>query len=101
VRRVAVRSRSAGSSACTRTLADRREVPEQITFAFSCRWKDGEPRAGDECSGAGWFSVDEALELVEAPQQAGKLEDALAASPGVIYRSYKTLPYEVLYERRC
>jgi 8-oxo-dGTP diphosphatase len=76
-------------------------VPEQINFAFSCRWTDGEPRAGDECTGAGWFSVDEALELVEAPQQYGKLGDALAASPGVTYRLYRTYPYEVLYERRC
>jgi 8-oxo-dGTP diphosphatase len=76
-------------------------VPEQINFAFSCRWTDGEPRAGDECVGAGWFSVDEALELVEAPQQSGKLRDALAASLDVTYRSYQTYPYEVLHERRC
>ena len=76
-------------------------VPEQINFAFSCRWIEGEPRAGDECVGAGWYSVAEALELVVAPQQSGKLRDALAASPGVTYRSYRTYPYEVLCERRC
>lgn len=76
-------------------------VPGQINFAFSCRWTAGEPRAGDECVGADWFSVDEALELVEAPQQSGKLRDALAASSGVIYRSYRSYPYEVLNEGRC
>jgi 8-oxo-dGTP diphosphatase len=74
-------------------------VPEQINFAYSRRWTGGEPRSGDEC--AGWFSVDEALELVEAPQQSGKLVDELATSPGVIFRSYRTYPYEVLHERRC
>ena len=76
-------------------------VPEQINFSFYCRWTDGEPRAGDECTGAGWFSVDEALELVEAPQQSGKLKDALAASQDVTYRSYRTYPYQVLHEGRC
>jgi 8-oxo-dGTP diphosphatase len=76
-------------------------VPEQINFAFACQWTDGEPHAGDECVDAGWFSVDEALELVEAPQQAGKLRDALAVSSGVTYRSYRTYPYEILHERMC
>jgi 8-oxo-dGTP diphosphatase len=78
-----------------------RGVPEQINFSFSCRWADGEPRAGDECVEAGWFSWDEALELVEAPQQIGKLRDALAASQDVTYRSYRTYPYEVLHEIKC
>jgi ADP-ribose pyrophosphatase YjhB (NUDIX family) len=77
------------------------EVAAQINFAFSCAWVGGEPRAGDECLEAGWFSTNEALRLVQAPQQAGKLRDALAPGPGVIYRSYRTCPYEVLHERRC
>lgn len=76
-------------------------VAEQINFAFSCPWVKGEPRAGDECVDAGWFSAEEALRLVQAPQQAGKLRDALAPGPGVVYRSYRTYPYEVLHERRC
>lgn len=76
-------------------------LPEQINFAFSCSWTGGEPRAGDECLDAGWFSASEALELVEAPQQSGKLRDALAASPDVTHRSYRTCPYEVMHERRC
>ena len=76
-------------------------VDEQINFAFSCAWVGGEPRAGEECLDAGWFSEDEALRLVQAPQQAGKLRDALAAAPGVIYRSYRTYPYEVVRETRC
>ena len=78
-----------------------RGMPEQINFSFSCRWTGGEPRAGDECVDAGWFSIGEALELVEAPQQIGKLRDACTASPDVTYRSYRTYPYEDLHERRC
>ena len=65
-------------------------VSAQINFAFSCRWTGGEPCAGDECVGAGWLSAREALELLVAPQQAGKLRDALSVSPGVTYRSYWT-----------
>jgi ADP-ribose pyrophosphatase YjhB (NUDIX family) len=42
-------------------------VAEQINFAFSCAWVGGEPRVGDECLDAGWFSEDEALRLVQAP----------------------------------
>ena len=76
-------------------------VTEQINFAFSCRWTSGDVHAGDECVEAGWFSVDEALELVAAPQQAGKLRDALAVSSGVTYCSYQTYPYEILHERMC
>jgi 8-oxo-dGTP diphosphatase len=76
-------------------------VAEQINFAFSCAWAGGKPRAGDECVDVGWFSRDEALRLVRAPQQAGKLRDTLASGPGVVYRSYRTYPYEVLCETRC
>jgi 8-oxo-dGTP diphosphatase len=76
-------------------------VAEQINFAFSCAWVGGEPRAGDECLDAGWFSEDEALRLVQAPQQVGKLRDALAPGPGVAYRSYRTYPYEVVCETEC
>ena len=43
----------------------------------------------------------EAPRLVEAPQQAGKPRDALAAPPEVVYRTYRTMPYEILHERKC
>ena len=76
-------------------------IAEQLNFAFRCAWTGGEPRAGDECTDAECFSEDEALRLVLAPQQAGKLRDALSGATGVVYRSYRTYPYEVLHETRC
>ena len=76
-------------------------MAEQLNFAFRCAWVGGDPCAGDECVDAGWFSRDQALRLVRAPQQAGKLRDALSDAPGVGYRSYRTCPYEVSYESRC
>lgn len=75
-----------------------RGVPEQVVLTFSCEWVGGEPRAGDECSEAGWFTPDEALGLVQAPQQKAKLSDALRPEKGLRYRSYRTRPYEALLD---
>lgn len=79
-------------------------LDEQVNFTFGCEWVEGEPRAGDECTEAAWFEVEEAKLLVTAPQQGAKLGDALSGASGVRYRAYKTYPYEVwregLTERR-
>jgi 8-oxo-dGTP diphosphatase len=77
------------------------DVPEQVHLTFRCRWVGGEPRAGDECSDAGWFDTGEALCMVSAPQQRAKLLDALDGESGVRYRSFRTYPYEVLLEKEC
>jgi ADP-ribose pyrophosphatase YjhB (NUDIX family) len=76
-----------------------RGVPEQVHLVFGCEWVRGEPRAGNECLEAGWFGPEEALRLVEAPQQRAKLEDALAGS-GLWYRAFRTQPYESVLDRR-
>lgn len=76
-----------------------RGLAEQINFVFSCRWVSGEPRAGDECTEAGFFEADEARRMVEAPQQRAKLEDAFIGVQEVRYRAYRTYPYEVSRER--
>jgi ADP-ribose pyrophosphatase YjhB (NUDIX family) len=73
-------------------------VPEQLHLAFACGWLRGEPRAGDECTDAGWFGAEEALRMVEAPQQREKLTDALARS-GLRYRAFRTRPYEAILDR--
>ena len=75
-----------------------RALAEQVNFAFSCRWVGGEPCAGDECTEAGFFEADEARRMVWAPQQKAKLEDALARTPEIRYRAYRTYPYEVRRE---
>ena len=75
-----------------------RGLPQQVNFAFSCAWVSGEPRAGDECTEAGFFGADEARRMVRTPQQNAKLEDALAGTPEVSYRAYRTYPYEVWRE---
>jgi 8-oxo-dGTP diphosphatase len=73
-------------------------VPEMVVLAFSCRHLSGEPRAGEECSDAGWFVPEEALELVGASQQRDKLRDALSGEQGPRYYAYRTYPYEMLLD---
>jgi 8-oxo-dGTP diphosphatase len=74
------------------------DVPEMVVLAFSCRHLSGEPRAGEECSDAGWFAPEKALVLVEASQQRDKLRDALSPERSLGYRAYRTRPYEALLE---
>lgn len=80
-------------------------IPEMVVLTFSCEWVGGEPCAGDECVDAGWFSLEEALELVWAPQQRVKLLEATRAERGQRYRAYRTRPYEELLDedlyRKC
>lgn len=74
-------------------------VHEQVHLTFRCRWQRGEPRAGDECLDAGWFSVQESLRLVTAPQQKARLLDATGAEDGTHYRAFRTQPYELVMKR--
>jgi hypothetical protein len=69
-----------------------------IVLAFACEWVGGESRAGDECLDAGWFPLEEALGLVQAPQQKAKLLDATHPERSLRYRVYRTRPYETLLE---
>jgi 8-oxo-dGTP diphosphatase len=79
-----------------------RDVPEMVVLAFFCEWVGGEPRAGDECFDAGWFSLEEALELVRAPQQRARLLDVTRPKRSPRYRAYRTRPYEAqLDEELC
>jgi 8-oxo-dGTP diphosphatase len=73
-------------------------LAEQVNFAFYCEWVGGEPRAGNECTEAGFFEANEAQRMVKAPQQSAKLEDAVVGELEVRYRAYRTYPYEVSRE---
>lgn len=65
-----------------------------LMFTFLCAHVAGDPTGGAECEDAGWFTRDEALQLVTHPAQAQKLRDALDAptNPGVLYGVYATTP---------
>lgn len=75
-------------------------VAEMVVLTFSCEWVAGQPKAGNECVDAGWFSFDEALKMVVAPQQKAKLVDASHPERRPRYRSYRTRPYEALLDEQ-
>ncbi|MFQ6034672.1 MAG: hypothetical protein ACE5NM_02350 [Sedimentisphaerales bacterium] len=56
----------------------------------------GTLRTSKESLEAGWFSPGEAIEKVTHLAQKQKLQDALNSGKGVIYRVYRTNPYELL-----
>jgi len=55
----------------------------------------GTLQTSEESLEAGWFSPSEAIEKVTHPAQKQKLQDALNGSEGIIYRVYRTNPYEL------
>lgn len=72
--------------------------PEKVMFMFVGKHIDGEAKANDESTDAGWFTVKEAFKMVTFPSNAAKLNDALHNGQRPIYRVYTTRPYEVYKE---
>jgi hypothetical protein len=84
---------SIGSCALTtHTPNASRGVRHLVVLTFSCEWVAGEPCAAEECVDSGWFSLEQALGLVEAPQQKAKLLEASHPEAGPRYRCYRTRP---------
>lgn len=74
--------------------------PPKLIFAFSSSHAAGEPQPSHETSDAGWFTPEEALQMVVHQPQHVRLRDVLSHNESIIYRSYTTNPYQVLYEKR-
>jgi ADP-ribose pyrophosphatase YjhB (NUDIX family) len=74
--------------------------PYIVQFLFRCAYTGGDPTPSAETPEVGWFTPAEARQLVIRPSSAGRLRDALADAPGVVYRAYRLRPYELVDERR-
>jgi 8-oxo-dGTP diphosphatase len=74
-------------------------APQKVMFQFIGRYVSGTPRGSKETAEAGWFSVDEARQIVTFPANLAKLNDALRTGERPIYRVYSTQPYAVKLER--
>lgn len=71
--------------------------PALLVLLFRCTHLHGDPRPQDaDVAEAAWFTPDEARTLVAHPAGAERLADALSGREGVVYRSYRLDPYEVL-----
>jgi 8-oxo-dGTP diphosphatase len=74
-------------------------APQKVMFQFIGQYVSGTPQGSEETAEAGWFSVDEARQIVTFPANLAKLNDALRTSERPIYRVYSTQPYTVNLER--
>ncbi len=74
-------------------------VPTKVMLDFTGRAIGGSLRVSEEHLEVGWFSREQAAEMVSSPNLKGRLMVMLADQPGVTYRAYRTSPYEVYSDR--
>lgn len=74
--------------------------PYIVQFLFRGTYAGGDPTPSAETPEVGWFTPAEALTMSTRPSTLGRLADALADEPGVVYRAYRLRPYELVAEQR-
>jgi len=72
--------------------------PAALILGFLARYRSGEPTASDESPEVGWFSADQALELITHPVNRDRLRTLLGFSGTILYRAYTPSPYQVREE---
>ena len=55
------------------------QLPTTLTLVFRCRWAAGREKPGEGCEDAGWFSPEEARDMIRHPVM--KMAFGAAASP--------------------
>ena len=73
--------------------------PPKLMLTFEATYLRGNLRPSDESPELGWFSAEQALEMVTHPAQRQKLQDALEADR-LIYRVYQHPPYTLLHSAK-
>ena len=74
--------------------------PYIVQFLVRCAYIGGDLAPSAETPEVGWFTPDEARDMITRPSTVGRALDALADAPGVVYRAYRLRPYELVDERR-
>ena len=73
--------------------------PSKVLFDFLCVWESGDPRRdGIESLEVGWFGREEALGMVTHPALMDRLRCMLDFSGDIVYRIYRTGPFEIVGE---
>ena len=67
-----------------------------VIFCFEARYLDGELRPSDETPEVRWVSSEQLLTMISHPVVVQSLEDVMASAPYVIYRAYRTNPYQLV-----
>jgi 8-oxo-dGTP diphosphatase len=74
--------------------------PYIVQFLFRCAYAGGDLTPSGETPEVGWFTAAAAMTMITRPSTLGRLHDALADAPGVVYRAYRLRPYVLVDERR-
>ena len=69
-------------------------------FGFLGELISGELTTSAESVEVRWFERDKALDLIQEPMLKDRMRDMLEFNETVVYRSYRTKPYEVYLERK-
>jgi 8-oxo-dGTP diphosphatase len=75
-------------------------IPTKVIFGFLGYKVSGELRTSNESLEVGWHDHEEALKLCNHPTIKDRLKDMLKFDGNIIYRSYKSRPYEIQVEQK-
>ena len=73
-------------------------APYNVQFLFACTYTAGTPTPSAETPEVAWCLPAEALARITRPTMLGRVHDAMAAAPGIVYRAYRLRPYEFVGE---
>ena len=66
-----------------------------VIFCFEARYLDGELRPSDETPEVRWVSSERSMQMISHPAILHSVKDVMASAPNVIYRGYRTNPYQL------
>lgn len=72
--------------------------PPALIFTFLARYTGGDLTTSEETPELGWFSSDEALQMITHPVNHDRLKTLLNFSGTTVYRAYTPNPYQVQAE---
>jgi 8-oxo-dGTP diphosphatase len=74
-------------------------LPSAIIFGFLGRYKSGELATSGDSLEAGWFSENEAVDMVVGSVMMDRLKVLLNFDGSTVYRAYTTKPYRIGLEK--
>lgn len=74
-------------------------VPTKVMFGFLGEMISGELRTSEESIEVRWIERDIVMDMIKEPMLKDRMRDMIEFNGAVIYRSYRTKPYEVYIER--
>lgn len=72
------------------------KLPSKVIFAFRAEYVSGEPITTDESLQTEWVKAHQVRERITHPALYDRVQDMLAFTGTVVYRTYTTDPYEQL-----